>query len=53
MTFLLEVLFYTVISRLIGKLLFKQKFNTTDEIGVFITTFVVMTIWLLFLEWIL
>jgi len=53
MSFLLEVLLYTIISRLIGKLFFKQKYDTSDEIAIFIVTFVVMTLWLLFIDWIL
>ena len=53
MMFLLEVLLYTIISRLIGKLLFKQKYPADEEMLVFIVTFVIMTIWLLFLEQIL
>jgi hypothetical protein len=53
MMFLLEVLLYTIISRLMGKLFFKQKYLADEEMLVFIVTFVIMTIWLLFLEWIL
>ena len=52
MMFVLEVLFYTIISRLIGKLLFKQKFPADEEVGVFIVTFVIMTIWLLVVRWV-
>lgn len=53
MMFVLEVLFYTVISRLIGKLFFKQNFKDEQELRMFAVTYVLMTLWLLFLDWIL
>ena len=52
MMFVLEALFYTIISRLIGKLFFKQKFPIDEEVGVFIVTFVLMSVWLLILRWV-
>ena len=50
MIFVLKSLFYTCISRLIGKLILRQKYETEVEIGVFIFTYIFISAVLYFSE---
>jgi len=52
MTFLLRAIIWTCLTRLFGRYALKQKYTTEDELGVFIVTFVIMSSWLLLLDWI-